>query len=148
MDLLEELVRFYYAYDKFQTNYLQPEEALKYHGAILSKGRVCHVGGEEGELLGYCESWRLTYEQFGRILCGEPFFVESEDIEHGPLAYVANVTVHPSARRGRVIKELTSQFFEKNKDAEYFVGEAKRKKTQPVKVFKMQEAYKKWCGNS
>lgn len=145
MNLLDELVRFYYSYDKFQKEYLSPEEAVKYHKTILEKGRVEWIS-DGINLLGYCESWRINFEQFGRIICGEPFFVEIEDIESGSIAYLANTTVHPDYRKEWVLKEISKKFFNSNTDALYFCGQAKRKKTQPVKVFKMQEAYKKWCG--
>jgi len=143
MDLIDELLHFYYVHDLFQKDYLDYEEARKYHEVAVSKGRI-HYVSDGVRLLGYCESWRINFEQFGRIICGLPFNIKNEDIETGKIAYVANVTIHPEHRKSSVIKELTRLFFKSNIGCDFFCGIARRKKHSPVKVFTAQEAYKKW----
>lgn len=144
MNLVDELLYFYYVYDKFQKDYLDEEEARKYHEIAVKKGRINYVS-DGNILLGYCESWRINFEQFGRIICGLPFNIKNEDIETGEIAYVANTTIHPEHRRSYVIRSLTRQFFKSNIDCKFFCGIARRKKHQPVKVFSAQQAYKKWA---
>ena len=109
---------------------------LEYALAIANdQGRisVCYMNGE---IAGYVESWRLDFEQFGRIICKASFKLDEEDLRDGPIAYVANTAIHPSYRNSAVTKWLKDAFFKLNQDAEFFVGVANRKKHQPVKVFK------------
>jgi len=144
MNLLEELLYFYYVYDKFQKNYLNEQEAKNYFEIAIAKGRI-HFVSDGAKLLGYCESWRINYDQFGRILCDLPFNIKTEDVETGNLAYVANVTISPENRNSSVIRQLTHSFFKANIACDFFCGIARRKKHQPVKIFTKQEAYKKWA---
>lgn len=146
MNIIERVVEFYYKYDAFQDSYLEPDQAMFLYTLMFNRGRL-HICEANGELLGYGESWRISYEQFGRILCGHNLYadLEQEDITNGNLAYLANVTIHPNVRGTAVIRYLRNDFFTKNKDAEYFCGWAKRKKHQPVKVFTRQQAFNKWA---
>jgi len=138
MKLLPQLVQFYYNYDRFQDDEhrLSEYEISNTIGVLLDKDRIRCVLDDYGQLLGYVESWRLNFEQWGRMVCHvKPFDVGLEDIETGPIAVVANVTIHPAYRSSHVIRELRHLFFEQNAGAKYLVGEALRKKTQPIKVF-------------
>lgn len=144
-DLLDQLVEFYYTHDKFQTRYLPYESVWKLYNALYVQNRLCFVIEDE-KLIGYGEDLRLGFEEFGRIICGENVYNHLWDWEicDGPIAYVANVTIAPEHRSTKVLKELTRQFFIKNKDAKYFVGRAFRKRHQPIKVFNFHESYLKW----
>lgn len=133
--LLDELLYYYYVHDKFQVNYLDEEEAKKYHQTLIEKNRILTVFGEE-RLLGYAEFWNINFEQLGRIICHEPFFIQKEDIESGNIAYLSNTTIHPDHRRTEVYRELRTQFMNRNSHCDYFIGQALRKKHQPIKVFK------------
>lgn len=104
----------------------------------MFKQRLLYVE-QDGELLGYVESWRINYQQFGRKLCGEPVDIEKEDIETGKICYINNVTIRPDVRKGLTIKLLRNKFYLQNIDAEYVVGERNGKKHRPVKVFKMRD---------
>ena len=146
--LIDELLYFYYNYDNFQTSYFDKEKAIRYFKTIIDKNCICTTLNDDGKLIGYVEFWRINYEQFGRILCCEPINIYDEDIENGPICYLANITVHPDFRRGRTIIDLRGKFFRENYYSKYFVGHAKRKKTQPVKVFTRQEAFMKWIPNT
>ena len=146
--LIDQLVEFYYKYDTFQEAYLPEERARQIYQLLLDRDRL-HIYQNAGELLGYGESWRINYEQFGRIICGHNLYnhIEDEDISTGNIAYLANVTIHPDWRNKTVLNILRNDFFTKNYSCDYFVGHAKRKKTQPVKVFTRQAAFKKWVNN-
>ena len=129
--MLKNLAEFCRKHDLVQT-----KDNLEYALSIaLSKGRIitCEF---DGKLLGYVESWRISFEQFGRLICKAGFPLDKEDIEHGNICYLANTAIDPAYRSSFVKKYLKDKFFEQNSDAEYFVGEALRKKHQPVKVFK------------
>jgi len=147
--ILEQLVEFYYKHDKFQTVYLNIPEAKALYTALFEQNRLCLcMNGEK--LLGCGEHFRIGYEEWGRIICGESIYknLSTWQIKYGPIAYVGNVTIHPDHRNSFVMKELTRQFFVANKDAKYFVGRAFRKRHQPIKVFDFHESYLKWTKDS
>ena len=132
--IIDQLIKFYYEYDQFQGDKLSEPAIRKTITNLCNKGRIITVSFA-GELLGYVESWRINYEQLGRLVCHQSFDISIEDIEHGDICYLANTTIHPDHKKGWVGKLLTIRFFEQNHGAKYFLGEALRKKTQPWKVF-------------
>ena len=135
MNIVDELVRFYYNYDRFQDSRLEEHEIAEYFEVALRKGRILTTVDGNGRLLGYVESWRISHHQFGKILCLIPFNIATEDIEHGPICYVANTTIDPDYRRSWVVDDLKAKFFQQNYVCSHFVGEARRKKHSPLKVF-------------
>lgn len=150
--VLDELLRFYHTLDPDYTrNESMSENQLRdVYRVLLAKDRLRMVFDVNQTLLGYVESWRISFDQFGRLLCKHGRFdIAYEDVQHGPICYVANVTVDPLHRRGDVIRTLRDLYFQQNQDALYFVGEALRKKTQPVKVFKASDlkSPSRWNGS-
>jgi hypothetical protein len=143
--LLRELIRFYYDFDAFQSCYLSEGKIAGIYQILIDRNRIVYVEND-GILLGYGESLRISYDIFGRIICGLNVYehLHEIDIENGPIAYVANVTISPLHRKSNVIKELTKQFFTINKGATHYCGQALRKRHQPVKVFDFHESYLKW----
>jgi hypothetical protein len=134
-NIIEQLNKIYYNEEYWHTSKLSEEEATKYHSKLLDKGNIL-LCQELGVVLGYVEVWRINFEQFGRLICKEKFSAYLEDVSKGNIAYVANVWVDPKFRNSSVIKTLKLLFFKHNYMCEYFVGEALRKSTQPIKVFK------------
>lgn len=142
--MIDKLIRVYLEEEHWHGNKLSEADAARYFETLIAKDRlIVHL--EEGNIAGYVEWWRINFEQFGRLICHEPFFIELEDIETGPICYVANIWIDPKWRRSHVLGCLKEGFFRENESAKFFVGEALRKKTQPVKVFKMQESFKRWA---
>lgn len=113
-------------------------EAWKYHEQLLEQGNIITVSDGD-RLAGYCEMWRVDFSQFGRIICGEPFAAVHENILNGQIAYVANTFIQPEYRDGKVARMLRDRFFEFNQDCTHFAGTARRKKSEPVKVFKRDQ---------
>lgn len=142
MDLTEQLTRIYLDHENWHASKLDEENSRLYHRELLERGNIITM--LDGDLLvGYVEYWRLNYEQFGRIICREPFSAIQEDVQTGNIAYVANTFILPAYRKGQVYKRLRDRFFEVNKLCTHFVGEARRKSSAPVKVFKRGEVYGK-----
>lgn len=143
--ILDQLVYFYYHHDLFQPEPRLPEYEIRNTWQnILNKERVLYTLNEEGKILGYVESWRINYAQLGWILCNNPFDVALHDIVSGNICYVANTTILPEYRFTHVVRDLKTRFFEQNKECEFFVGEARRKKHQPFKVFRRHEFFDKY----
>lgn len=138
--IIKQLWEIYDKSEWWHKEKLAKEEADKYHSILLNQGNI--ITCSEGDnLLGYVEFWRINYEQFGRIICGEGFSALCEDVIHGHIAYVANTFIRPEYRKGEVYKMLRDRFFEFNKECTHFVGEARRKKSAPVKVFKRSQIH-------
>lgn len=136
--VVENLNDIYFSHEDWQGEKLSSDEITKYHEALIQKGRIS-VYAPAGKVLGYVESWRINFEQFGRLVCGETISAYLEDVETGPIAYCANVWVDPEWRQTSVIKFLRTEFFRSNFQCQYFVGHALRKGTQPIKVFKRND---------
>jgi len=139
--IAEELTEIYLKNEWWHTKKLSKSEALKYHKALLDKGNIL-VYREDNELLGYVEFWNINFEQFGKLICKEPFSPLIQNVTDGNIAYLANTWINPKYRHTKVYRILKMNFFTVNYHCEYFVGEALRKKTQPVKVFKRDQLIK------
>jgi ribosomal protein S18 acetylase RimI-like enzyme len=114
---------------------LTEEDAKRYFRKLFLQGNIVYYLSElDNELLGYVESWRINFEQFGRLVCHAPFSAYNENVTGGNIAYLANTWIKPEHRRTNVYRVLRLKFFTANYNCEYFVGRALRKKTQPIKV--------------
>lgn len=145
--LVSQLTKTYINFEDWHgEEKLSQEEADKYHEKLLGQGSIITV--QDGYFLcGYTELWLINYEQFGRIICHERFSAMDEDVVGGNVSYVANVWVHPDYRDKGVLKLMRNRFFDKSKHCKFFVGQALRKKTQPVKVFKVSDIHLKGENN-
>ena len=141
MSLAEQITRIYLDEETWHKTKLDEADANAYHKILLRRGNIITVCDAD-KLLGYCEFWKLNYEQFGRIICGEPFSAIHEDVQTGFIAYVANTFILPEHRQGNVYKMLRDRFFESNEACSFFVGEARRKKSCPIKVFRKEDIMK------
>lgn len=139
--ILNQLSKIHYEEEWWINDKLPKEEIDKYHMNLIEKNRLLFYAQGE-KLLGYVESWRLDYDQWGRIVCHESFSPCDNDVTHGDICYVANVWVDKEHRNSQPIQMLKNSFFIQNCDAKYFVGHALRKKTQPIKVLTLSQARK------
>lgn len=134
MSIVEQLVKVYFEEEWWHKTRMTNEEAYEYHTKMLEKGRIIPL--QYGDLLiGYVESWRVTFEQFGKIVCGVNFSAFHENVETGNVCYLANAWIRKEYRHGDTYKHLKQLFFEQNFACEYFCGEARRKSCAPLKVF-------------
>lgn len=141
--MIQQLVDLYYE-EPFQESLLTQAQAERYFAHMLSAGCVA-TSSRDGQLVGYIEYWRISYDLFGRLLCNAPINIYEEDIVTGPVAYVADIYIKPQYRQTSVMSELKYKFFKDTINCDYFVGEAKRKSVGMVKTFSRQEAYTKWA---
>lgn len=137
--IIEQLIEFYYdpKAEYWHKERLDRRASWMYHEKLLGQGNIITVA--DGDVLaGYCEFWRISFEQFGRIVCGEPFPAIHENVLNGQVAYVANTYIRPYYRNKDVYKMLRNRFFEFNQDCTHFCGHARRKSSEPLKVFKRE----------
>lgn len=138
MTTVEQLNKVYFTEEWWQSHSETPAGITNYHQGMLDKGNIITYI-KDGELLGYVEVWFINFEQFGRLICGDTFIAPFEDTQNGNIAYLANCWIKEEYRRSQVTNLLKIQFFRKCSHCDYFVGEALRKRTQPIKVFKKSE---------
>jgi len=134
--IIDQLTDIYLTKEYWHTTKLSREEANKYHLKMFNDQNIIVVVKDE-KLYGYVEFWRINYTQFGRIICGEEILFD-EDRLSGNICYLANIWVDKDCPYD-VLKVLKKSFFQANSGCEYYVGEARRKKTGLVKVFKRSE---------
>lgn len=144
MTLGEKLAEFYLSYDVVDGQKMCREDAVKYFETVYSKGRILYETDNDGNLLGYIDSWRLTFEQFGKFICERKLDVDKEDINHGSVIYLSSITIHPDYRNTEIITLLRNKFFMQNFTGEYFIGHAIRKRHQPIMVHKRKDTYFKF----
>jgi len=138
LNIIDQLIQFHRG-EWFQAHDKQTDEQLRlYFETMVRKNRMIFAM-QGDEVLGYAESYRLDYAQFGRLVCGEDIVVDREDVETGPIAYLANVHVKEAHQSSWPIKYLKLEFFKQNYTASYFCGYAERKKHRPWKIFKRQQ---------
>ena len=111
--LIDQLNEVYYKEEWWQSHKETWCGITNYHQAMLDKGNLI-VYVEDGILLGYCEFWRISFEQFGKLICHEKFIAPFENTTDGEICYVANAWIHPDHRQGVVYKRLKSKFFRLN----------------------------------
>lgn len=137
-ELVRQLVAIYYSHEYWHEHKMSRIDAWRYHEKLLELGNIITISSADF-LHGYVEYWRLTFEQFGRIICNEPFSAICENVQNGQIAYVANTFIRSEYRNTEVYRMLRDRFLESNKECTHFVGEARRKKSSPVKVFKSSD---------
>lgn len=136
--IVQQLNDIYYNEEWWQSHNETVEGITLYHQTMIDKGNLLYIE-RDGKLLGYVEFWLINFEQFGKLVCHEHFSAIHEDTTTGNISYVANTWIAKDYRRSWVYKSLRNLYYKCSNKCEYFVGNALRKKTQPIKVFKRSE---------
>lgn len=138
--VLDQLYDIYIKYEWWHQNRLSKYQFDHYTQKLIDQGNIFYV--LEGEkVVGYTEVWKINFEQFGRLVCGENITADGEDVSTGKLGYVANVWIDETYRNkfgtmDGVVKTMRKMYYEFTKDVDYHCGQAKRKNAQLVKVFR------------
>lgn len=136
--IANQLTQIYESKESWHKTKLSHDEANLYHERLLVNGNILTYV-IKGELKGYLEYWRLTPEQLGRLIIGDPIFTDVEDILSGPIAYINNMWIDEEYRNGDAFEILGTMFLVKNKDAEVFVAFRNLKHNKPIQVYKRDE---------
>lgn len=137
MKLSEQLTEIYKK-EPWHRTCLTDEQANEYHERLLMQGNIITYV-ENDELLGYLEFWRVSFEQFGRLVCDIPIMTDTEDITTGNIAYINNMWITPDKRNSHVFAILGESFLYKNKDAEFFATFRRQKYTYPLRVYSRED---------
>jgi hypothetical protein len=132
------LTKCYLTQQPWQEFFMPEKDAIDYFGKMIDRGNIISIV-YENELLGYVESWKINFEQLGRLVCKAPFFTLEENTTDGEICFLANIWINSDYRRGLIFKSMEIEFFKNNSDCEYYCGFALRKGTRPTKVFKKSQ---------
>ena len=138
--ILEQLYLIHVEQEHWITNKLTKEQFFLYTDKLIRQGNIFFILDGD-RVVGYTEVWKISFSQFGRIICGEKFCADGEDVISGNLGYVANVWTDQEYRQGfgtmkGVVKEMRKMYYAFTADVEYHVGMALRKNAHLVKTFK------------
>jgi ribosomal protein S18 acetylase RimI-like enzyme len=124
---------FWWRGDKWEVPSLR-----SYIWQMINRGNLFWaVDGEK--LVGVCETWRVSFETLGKMVCKVNDPIESIDTTDGNIAFVCNVWIHKDYRRGKVYKEMRREWYKRFHVCEYYVGHAQRKSVGMYKAFKVSE---------
>lgn len=133
-EIVSQLVSIYYKYESWQEDpRMGRENAFLYHRTLYENGAI-ECASEGNIVVGYTETWRLSFDQLGRLVCGKPFSAMQEDVRSGPVAWLANIFILPEHRNGAALKTLRLKFFGKNRDCEYFAGNKVKRSSAPFQI--------------
>lgn len=138
MTLLSQLIKVYKQLHK-DTLALSDIEAERYYTKMVNDGRIEYVL-QNDELVGFLESWRLTYEQAGRVLCWKDFNAVEENVKDGGIIFLVDIWVKEGYRDGTINKVLINAYKEANKDVHS--GFSKRHNGKYIRVYNKENFYK------
>lgn len=138
--VLDQLYDIYLTKEWWHTTRLTRDQFYTYTARLIEHGNIFYVMDKE-KVVGYTEVWKINFEQFGKLICGEPIHASENDVQTGKLGYVANVWIDEAYREkfgnmDGVVKKMRKMYYDFTADCEYHVGQAKRKNAQLVKVFR------------
>ncbi len=87
---ISQLWDIYNTKEDWHKKRLNEEEFYRYTFRLINTNNLFYEM-VDGKVTGYVEVWRINYEQFGRISCGEKFYVYDENITDGCIAYINNM---------------------------------------------------------
>jgi hypothetical protein len=122
----DKLVQFYRAYNLIPSS-LTDEELAKYYKLMDSQDNLIVECDSEGEIIGFCEIWRINYDQLGRIMVHGVIDARHEDTVSGSICFVANLAILPYYRMNGVFDLMKHKFFIQNYNCEYFCGDSRRR---------------------
>ena len=132
--VIEQLNRIYYEEETWIENKVSMEEIGKYHKIALERGNIFYAVKDEN-IVGYCETWRIDFDQLGKIVCNVKMDIDTEDTVSGNIAFVCNVWIHRDFRKKNVIKLMRDKWYMDNSHCDYYCGHAQRKKVGLYKCF-------------
>lgn len=120
MNIISQLIDIYQNHENWHRKKLSVEDSTEYFIRLLSSGNII-IFMDDDKLCGYVEFWRITPEQFRKVL-DKDFYVFDENITDGSICYISALFVHKKYRNSIAIKYLKQIFRNINRDCSYFIG--------------------------
>jgi hypothetical protein len=96
---------------------------------------------KDGELLGFIEFWRISYEQFGRVCCNLSLD-HGEDLLNGNICLITRMYIIPGLHFGETFINLGRLLLEKNKNCVFFTAQQEQKKHKNLQVYTRDQVLK------
>jgi GTP-sensing pleiotropic transcriptional regulator CodY len=138
---VEQLCDIYYKYEYWHNNKMPYPEAVNYHRQMLLQGNI-KIVEDLGVVLGYYQVYLINKEQLNRLVLHKNFDERKEDILNGNIAYVANLWIDKSFRKGYVFREIRAKFLEQTKHCSMICGEEQPRKGR-LRIFSNKRS-RKW----
>ena len=121
MTIIDQLIEIYHNHEYWHRWKLSEDESSDYFVRMLAQGNIV-VFMDGDTLAGYVEFYRITPEQWRRIMNDEPFYAFDENITDGDICYINAIFIHEEYRDTECMKYLKEMFFNLNSHCRYFVG--------------------------
>lgn len=119
---------------------LSSDEAKKYFERMMMNGNIITFV-KDGQLLGFLEFWKVSYEQFGRI-CANVTLTHDEDLLSGNIGLITRMWITPDNRNGEAFLYLGREFLRINKECSHYAAMQMQKKHKPLQVYTKEEILK------
>jgi hypothetical protein len=119
---------------------LHGQERWDYFERLLMNGNIITYS-VDGELQGFLEFWRLSYDQWGRI-CANLTLTHEEDLLEGPVCLITRMWIKPDLRNGETFIFLGRAFLERNKDTVHFAAMQEHKRHKPLQIYSREQVLK------
>lgn len=135
MTPIKQLWEIYNKYENWHINRLNEKDFTESTTRLINSGNLFYVT-EKDVITGYVECFRVNYEQLGRLVCKESFYVYDENITDGKVAYINNMW----SWNVETTDYLTMIFIEKFGNCHYLA--LHRKHGLPFRVYPMSRIVK------
>lgn len=119
---------------------LPHDEAIKYFERLMMNGNIITYV-KDGELLGFIEYWRISYEKFGRLCCNMTLAHE-EDLLNGNICLITRMYIVPDLRNTETFINLGRALLERNKHVDLYAAMQMQKKHKPIQVYSRDQILK------
>lgn len=120
--------------------YRLTEEDFKSVKKYLIEKNCLFVEMINNEVIAYCETWCITYSQWGRITCDEMLYTYDEDLKGGNIAYISNLWINPDYQNSKLIESMTSRFTNLYGHCNHVA--LRRKHGEPFRTYRMDRIKK------
>lgn len=135
--MIGKIVNIYETVLPKQPIMLSHDEAVAYFERLMMNGNIITYV-KDGELLGFCEFWRISYEQFGKICCNLTLPHDS-DLVNGNVCLITRMYIVPDLRNTEVFLSLGKSLIDKNVQCTHFAAMQFEKKHKPVQIYTREE---------
>lgn len=135
-----ELTEFCKLYGHITTRTVEYTDLFNSLYAALEKDRIIECR-RHGKLVGFAEYWMVTFEQIERLYEYRNFDIAVEDVQNGPICFVAEVIIKEDFRKTSVMRYLYREFSNKTRHCQFIANEARHSKRNKFVVHKRKQEH-------